>query len=122
MPDPRTEQSAIPNNVYVKNISFEYKLPPHPQAIPFTVTSVLGHVNSTDFGDGLRGWRSCDPFELFNAEIHETVGEVRPASPAAVLAGGPRAGEGAARQATRRAAGGRAADMRPSFAPPPRRI
>jgi hypothetical protein len=78
LPRHRRRQNAIQGNVYVKNITFDYKLPPHPQPIPFTVTSVLGHVNASDFGERYKSWRSCDPFDLFDAEIVESIGDVRP--------------------------------------------
>jgi DNA topoisomerase-3 len=42
------------------------------------VTSVLGHVNASDFGERYKSWRSCDPFDLFDAEIVESIGDVRP--------------------------------------------
>lgn len=62
---------------YIKNYTFPYKLPPNPQAVHFTVTAVLGHVNDRDFGDAHRKWHSCPPFALFDAEIHESLSSVR---------------------------------------------
>ena len=61
---------------YIKNYTFPYKLPPNPQAVHFTVTAVLGHVNDRDFGDAHRKWHSCPPFALFDAEIHESLSSV----------------------------------------------
>jgi len=35
----------------------------------FTVTAVAGHLTETDFEPQFKGWRSCDPFSLFDADI-----------------------------------------------------
>jgi len=60
-------------NRYCKNFDFHYRLPPSPQLVDFTVTSVLGHLTCTDFDDHYQGWRNCDPFSLFDAPINRFV-------------------------------------------------
>lgn len=60
-------------NRYIKNFDFDYRLPPSPQLVHFTVTSVLGHLTSTDFGSNHKKWGSCDPFSLFDAPINRFV-------------------------------------------------
>jgi DNA topoisomerase III len=35
----------------------------------FTVTSVSGHLTSSDFGDAHRQWNSCDSFSLFDVPV-----------------------------------------------------
>ena len=62
---------------YCKNYSFGYRLPPAPQHHDFVVTSVLGHLTCSDFDEQLKSWRSCDPSQLFDAEIHHFVNPVR---------------------------------------------
>ncbi|THG98415.1 hypothetical protein EW026_g3758, partial [Hermanssonia centrifuga] len=39
----------------------------------FTVTSVTGHLHDYDFESNYSGWKSCDPFVLFDAPIKKTV-------------------------------------------------
>lgn len=59
-------QSAIK---WIKNYDFTYRLGNGRQA-DFTMTAVAGHVTETEFADeSLRGWRNCDPYDLFDAEI-----------------------------------------------------
>lgn len=41
-----------------------------------TVTSVRGHLNEHDFGEGFRKWGDCDPVALFDAPIHEKLTKV----------------------------------------------
>lgn len=41
-----------------------------------TVTSVRGHLNETDFGEGFRKWHDCDPVALFDAPIVERLTDV----------------------------------------------
>ncbi|CED85438.1 prokaryotic type i dna topoisomerase [Phaffia rhodozyma] len=69
----QSDTSNVPGVVFVKNYTFQYKLPPQSQPVQFTFTSVLGHVNSNDFHDDYRRWSSCEPFELFEAPIVEFV-------------------------------------------------
>ncbi|KAL1411723.1 DNA topoisomerase [Vanrija albida] len=58
---------------YCRNFDFAYRLPPPlgPQNgdCDFTVTSVLGHLTSSDFTGDYRNWNSCDPFDLFEAPV-----------------------------------------------------
>ena len=42
------------------------------------VTSVSGHLMKYDFAGRHRGWNSCEPIELFHAELEHTLQEVRP--------------------------------------------
>jgi hypothetical protein len=68
-----------PGAAYVKNYDFSYRLPPSPAFHDFTVTSVVGHLISTDFLQEYKKWQNCDPFTLFDAPIAqyvETVSEL----------------------------------------------
>ncbi|WWC86943.1 uncharacterized protein L201_001823 [Kwoniella dendrophila CBS 6074] len=61
---------------YIRNYDFDYNLPPplgQGRGTAFTVTAVLGHLMSSDFGDDHRKWHSCDPFSLFDAPILTSV-------------------------------------------------
>ncbi|CAK9780934.1 unnamed protein product [Cutaneotrichosporon oleaginosum] len=61
---------------YCRNFDFPYRLPPplgDNRDCQFTVTSVLGHLTETDFGDDFRRWSSCDPFALFDAPVETRV-------------------------------------------------
>nr|XP_019008510.1 DNA topoisomerase III [Kwoniella pini CBS 10737]OCF47291.1 DNA topoisomerase III [Kwoniella pini CBS 10737] len=61
---------------YIRNYDFDYNLPPplgRGRSTPFTVTAVLGHLMSIDFGEDHRKWHSCDPFSLFDAPILTSV-------------------------------------------------
>lgn len=54
---------------WIKNYDFAYRLANGREA-SFTMTAVTGHVTETEFADeNLRGWRNCDPYDLFDAEI-----------------------------------------------------
>lgn len=76
LPPRRLLQTPIRGNKYVKNYSFQYKVSPDGRPSNFTVTSVLGHVNSSDFGQDHRKWSSCEPFALFEAPILYDIGKV----------------------------------------------
>lgn len=65
---------------WIKNYDFSYRFPPSPQWVDFTVTAVAGHLMSSDFEKHLKGWQSCDPFVLFDAQINHFVNPVRLAS------------------------------------------
>ncbi|KAG7553551.1 hypothetical protein FFLO_03058 [Filobasidium floriforme] len=56
---------------YIQNYDFSYQLagPLGRCHADFTMTSVLGHLTSSDFEDRVRKWHSCDPFQLFDARI-----------------------------------------------------
>nr|XP_018265665.1 DNA topoisomerase III [Kwoniella dejecticola CBS 10117]OBR87823.1 DNA topoisomerase III [Kwoniella dejecticola CBS 10117] len=61
---------------YIRNYDFDYNLPPplgRGRGTSFTVTAVLGHLMSSDFGEDHRKWHSCDPFALFDAPILTSV-------------------------------------------------
>ena len=40
------------------------------------MTSVLGHLNGSDFEPEYKSWKSCPPERLFEARIIETVDSV----------------------------------------------
>ncbi|KAI0339862.1 prokaryotic type I DNA topoisomerase [Trametopsis cervina] len=54
---------------YIKNFDFNY---PYTNS-QYTVTSVTGHLLEHDFDSVYSSWRSCDPFDLFDAPVHPTV-------------------------------------------------
>ncbi|MBW0466658.1 hypothetical protein O181_006373 [Austropuccinia psidii MF-1] len=60
-------------NRFVKNYDFTYRLPPSPQFANFTVTSVLGHLTQSNFGNEYKSWNGCDPFVLFDAPINHFI-------------------------------------------------
>ncbi|WVF69806.1 hypothetical protein IAT40_004585 [Kwoniella sp. CBS 6097] len=65
-------QTRDSRNRYIRNYDFDYNLPAplgNGRGVEFTVTAVLGHLTSCDFGEEHRGWHSCDPFALFDAPI-----------------------------------------------------
>ncbi|EAU90946.2 hypothetical protein CC1G_02333 [Coprinopsis cinerea okayama7 len=62
----RTTNTALG---YIKNYEFDY---PQTRAT-FVVTCVTGHLTSTDFTEQHRGWHSCDPSALFDAEVQTFV-------------------------------------------------
>lgn len=72
-------QSRATQAQYIRNYDFAYRLsPPLGPAhgdTDFTVTSVLGHLTSQDFGEDHRKWHSCDPFSLFEANINTFVND-----------------------------------------------
>ena len=59
---------------FIKNYDFDY---PQVRA-HFTVTAVAGHIMEHDFGPE-NGWRSCDPFDLFEATIYSSVAKEKQA-------------------------------------------
>ncbi|KAL8293634.1 hypothetical protein RQP46_000335 [Phenoliferia psychrophenolica] len=61
-------RSAPSGPAFIKNYDFSYRMPPGPGLADFTVTAVAGHLMEQNFGD-FDGWRSCDPFQLFDAPI-----------------------------------------------------
>ncbi|ORX38825.1 putative DNA topoisomerase type I [Kockovaella imperatae] len=71
-----SSQSRNTANKYIKNYDFSYRFPPPlggPGDADFTVTSVLGHLTSSDFDDDHRKWNACDPFDLFDAQVQTFV-------------------------------------------------
>jgi DNA topoisomerase-3 len=53
---------------WIKNYSFRYNFPTWGQC-DVVMTSVAGHLQSTDFPPNYQNWRSCDPEVLFDAPI-----------------------------------------------------
>lgn len=62
---------------WIKNYSFSYRQGHQGAHSDFTVTSVAGHLTSSDFDDQYRKWHSCDPRDLFDAGIRTFVTQVR---------------------------------------------
>ncbi|BGP08533.1 DNA topoisomerase [Rhodotorula toruloides] len=58
---------------WIKNYSFSYRQGHQGAHSDFTVTSVAGHLTSSDFDDQYRKWHSCDPRDLFDAGIRTFV-------------------------------------------------
>lgn len=58
-------------NKFIKNYDFTY---PRTNDT-FTVTSVSGHLMSSDFGSAYRSWSSCDPVILFDVPVETKVAE-----------------------------------------------
>ncbi|KAG0664482.1 DNA topoisomerase [Maudiozyma exigua] len=57
---------------YVKNYKFNYdgfSFATGNGSCEVTMTSVAGHLTSTDFNNEFYGWGRCNPFELFDANI-----------------------------------------------------
>lgn len=50
---------------YIKNYDFDYG----PTNSHYTMTAVSGHLTSHDFFDTHRKWHSCDPYDLFDANV-----------------------------------------------------
>ncbi|KAH9866077.1 hypothetical protein J1614_008641 [Plenodomus biglobosus] len=61
-------QHNIQGNPYVKNYEFNYTFPQWGHC-SVTMTSVLGHLLSHEFGPRYKSWTSCDPSALFDAHI-----------------------------------------------------
>lgn len=57
------------------NKIFEFSCPFEGSTCTMLITSVLGHLMETEFDERHRKWGSCDPVELFEAEIHVRVPE-----------------------------------------------
>ncbi|MCJ1248527.1 DNA topoisomerase [Trapelia coarctata] len=60
-------------NQYVKNYEFQFAFSQPWGSCSVTMTSVLGHLNGSDFESEYRSWKSCPPERLFEARIIETV-------------------------------------------------
>ncbi|KAH8553410.1 DNA topoisomerase [Umbelopsis sp. PMI_123] len=56
---------------YIKNYDFDYNL--NNRNVTITMTSLVGHVMSTDFPDQYRGWYSCQPDALFDAPVVDKI-------------------------------------------------
>lgn len=76
-------QSLPGKDKYCRNFTFQYRLPPNhglgPGIAPgggfidLVITSVKGHLLSSDFTDQYREWKSCRPSDLFTAPIQTFV-------------------------------------------------
>ena len=66
----------VRENQYVKNYEFDFTFPPPWGSCSVTMTSVLGHLSKVDFAAEYRKWKSCDPFQLFDAPIVKLVDKV----------------------------------------------
>lgn len=64
----------IAGHQYVKNYEFTYNFPRW-GACNVVMTAVSGHLVSQDFEDRYRGWKSCDPSQLFEAKIETYVAD-----------------------------------------------
>lgn len=58
---------------YNVNYEFEFQFSPPWGFCKVVMTSVAGHLISTDFAERYRNWNSCSPQELFDADIVEYV-------------------------------------------------
>ncbi|KAJ9127198.1 hypothetical protein QFC24_001436, partial [Naganishia onofrii] len=71
--------SRVSPHRYIRNYDFPYNLPaplgPNHGDADFTVTSVLGHLTSSDFAEQFRKWYSCEPFALFEAPINTYISD-----------------------------------------------
>ncbi|KAJ1725743.1 DNA topoisomerase 3-alpha [Coemansia erecta] len=68
-------QSTMRNgpSQYNKNYDFQYRIAG--AFVPATMTSVMGHLTDLDFNENMRRWQSCNPAELFTAELRRRVDE-----------------------------------------------
>jgi DNA topoisomerase III len=68
----RLETRPIRGNPYVKNYIFDFNFQPWgPRSV--VMTSVLGHLTGLDFDPQFKGWRSCQPSQLFDAPTMITI-------------------------------------------------
>ncbi|KAJ1770695.1 DNA topoisomerase 3-alpha [Coemansia sp. RSA 1843] len=58
---------------YNKNYDFEYRI--SGTFVPATMTSVSGHIKGMDFPQTMKSWYSCNPIELFTADVIKCVDE-----------------------------------------------
>ncbi|CAH7669233.1 DNA topoisomerase [Phakopsora pachyrhizi] len=65
--------TRISPNKFVKNFDFEYRFPTSQQMVQITVTAVLGHLTQIDFHPNYKGWKTCDPFALFDAPVIQSI-------------------------------------------------
>lgn len=62
----------IRGNQYVKNYEFDFNFRTWGNC-SVVMTSVLGHLTGLDFDPAFKGWRSCQPSQLFDAPIQTTI-------------------------------------------------
>lgn len=65
-------------NQYIKNYCFEFDFGPPWGRCDVTMTAVLGHLTSTEFGPQYKNWSHPPPSSLFNAPVLTAVSDVRP--------------------------------------------
>ena len=58
---------------FCRNFDLIYQFPNGGPAVEMTITSVRGHLTSSDFDPAMKGWKSCDPVQLFEAQIFTQV-------------------------------------------------
>ncbi|KAI9679814.1 MAG: DNA topoisomerase [Caeruleum heppii] len=63
----RYQSCPITGSKYVRNYEFDFTFGPPWGHRTVVMTSVLGHLTSLEFEDQYRPWRSCPPFQLFDA-------------------------------------------------------
>ncbi|EFE39205.1 hypothetical protein TRV_06117 [Trichophyton verrucosum HKI 0517] len=62
-------KSGIEGNQYVKNYEFDFTFGPPWGSCSVVMTSVLGHLTASDFEPRYRNWNSCNPSQLFAANV-----------------------------------------------------
>lgn len=60
----------------MKNYEFDFAFGPPWGHCSVTMTSVIGHLTAIDFHTNYRKWGSCDPRQLFDAPIVESIDSV----------------------------------------------
>ncbi|KAF3897584.1 DNA topoisomerase [Trichophyton interdigitale] len=65
----RIRTSGIEGNQYVKNHEFDFTFGPPWGSCSVVMTSVLGHLTASDFEPRYRNWNSCNPSQLFAANV-----------------------------------------------------
>ncbi|KAJ2545980.1 DNA topoisomerase 3-alpha, partial [Coemansia sp. RSA 1933] len=58
-------------SMYNKNYDFDYRI--SGTFVQATMSSVSGHVRGLDFPDSMRAWYSCNPIDLFTADVIKSV-------------------------------------------------
>ncbi|EEQ30514.1 DNA topoisomerase III [Microsporum canis CBS 113480] len=74
----------IEGNQYVKNYEFDFTFDPPWGSCSVVMTSVLGHLTTSEFEPRYRNWSSCNPSQLFDANVITSVDKVRILSRCAV--------------------------------------
>ncbi|OAP54219.1 hypothetical protein AYL99_11320 [Fonsecaea erecta] len=68
----RVTTRPVNGNQYVKNYEFDFHFQQWGNC-SVTMTSVLGHLTGLDFDPKYKGWKSCPPGQLFEAETKITI-------------------------------------------------
>ncbi|KAI9816446.1 MAG: DNA topoisomerase [Pycnora praestabilis] len=63
----------VPGVRWVKNYEFDFSFGPPWGNCSVIMTSVAGHINGLDFEQQYRSWRSCQPAQLFDAPVIDTI-------------------------------------------------